>query len=243
MPAVAPPHADPTMTPFLHFANLLYLLAYLVRDILWLRVITVIAMCSMLPYYYCCTTDPQWAPIIWQVLFLAVNLAQIALLILERRPVFLGEEELALYRSIFPTLRPREFMKLLGIAEWKKARPGDVLLEQAKPVPALMLISSGRGVVNLDNRYVAEVLPGQFVGEMGFLTDHLASARVTAGGPTSYLSWPVAKLRSLLANAPELHVKVQAILGSDVVGKLRREGHAAAHPSAVATVLRQVGAE
>ena len=89
------------------------------------------------------------------VVFLAVNLAQIAVLILERRPVFLGEEELQLYRSVFPALRPREFMKLLSIAEWKKARPGDVLLEQAEPVPTLMLLSSGGGTVHLDDRYVA----------------------------------------------------------------------------------------
>jgi hypothetical protein len=231
------------MTTFLHFANVLYLIAYLVRDILWLRIIAVVAMISMLPYYYYSSGGPQWAPISWQTLFLAVNIAQIAVLILERRPVFLGEEELALYRSHFHTLRPREFMKLLSIAEWKKAKRGDVLLEQAKPVPALMLISAGYGTVNLDDRHVAEISAGQFIGEMGFLTNQAASARVVAGEPTDYLSWPVAKLRALLANSPALHVKVQAILGTDLVAKLRHDGHAVAHPSGIETVLRHAGAE
>ena len=42
-------------------------IAYLVRDILWLRIITVVAMISMVPYYFYCTLTPQWEPIGWQL--------------------------------------------------------------------------------------------------------------------------------------------------------------------------------
>src|SRR5262245_48971356 len=159
---------------FLHLANVLYLVSYLVRDILWLRVLTVIAIASMMPYYYWCHETPMYWPMSWQSLFLTVNLVQIAILILERRPVFLGDEELAIYRSVFRSLRPREFMKLLSVAEWKKAKPGEILLEQGKPIPALILISTGGGTVKLDGRHVAEIASGQFVGEMGFLTGQVA---------------------------------------------------------------------
>src|SRR6185436_11226924 len=126
------PRGPAAMNSFLHLANVLYLVSYSVRDILWLRILTVIAIVSMMPYYYC-QQVPLLAPICWQSLFLAVNLVQIGILILERRPVFLGDEELAIYRSVFRSLRPREFMKLLSVAEWKKAKQGEILLEQGKP--------------------------------------------------------------------------------------------------------------
>ncbi len=220
-------------TTFLHLGNILYVIAYSVRDVLWLRILMVAAMFCLLPYYFCCSTNPLYEPIAWQSVFISVNLFQIGLLILERRPVFLGEEEMRLYRTIFRSLKPREFTKLLSIAEWKKAKEGVVLMEQDKPVTELLLIANGRGSVEVDGRAVAEVVSHQFIGEMGFLTEQLASARVVTNIPTEYLAWPVEKLRLLFEQSPQIHVKVQGILGADVVDKLRKEGLIAAHPSRV----------
>jgi hypothetical protein len=230
------------MPHLIHLANVLYLASYSVRSVLWLRVLTVVAICCMMPYYLY-REAPLYDAMAWNAVFLVINVIQIALLILERRPVFLGEEEMHLYRTLFRSLKPREFTTLLSIAEWRKAKPGDVLLEQNKPVDALMLISNGRGTVELDNRYVADVTACQFVGEMGFLTEQCASARVIATSPTDYLAWPASKLRALLQATPVLHVKLQGILGADLVAKLRREAHSAAHPSGLFDALREAGAE
>ncbi len=224
---------------FLHLGNVLYLCAYSVRDILWLRILMVVAMFSLLPYYYCCSTTPLYEAIIWQSIFITVNLIQIALLILERRPVFLGEEEMRLYRTVFSSLAPREFVKLVGIAEWKHAKEGDILLRQDEKVSQLALISTGRAGVELDGRHIAEVGPSQFVGEMGFLTEEPASANVVARLPMDYLCWPVPTLREFLRDNPQIHVKVQGILGTDLVEKLRREGFSAAHPSKIMNMYQK----
>lgn len=228
---------------FLHLGNILYLLAYSVRDILWLRVLTVVATLCLIKYYFCCNETPLYAPIAWSSLFTFVNVVQIAILIVERKPVFMGEEELELYKTVFRTLKPREFIKLLSIAEWKRAQRGEELLQQDEPVRNLVLLSSGQGIVEVDGRPVAEVGAGQFVGEMGFLTDRSASARVVTSMPTDYLCWPVDKLRALLNATPHLHLKVQGVLGTDVVEKLRREGFSAAHPSKVMSMHRRAAAE
>jgi hypothetical protein len=220
-----------SMDVMLHIANVLFLLAYLVRDILWLRIITVIATASLIPYYFCCAVSPLYGPILWNSLFISVNLVQIVLLILEKRPVFLSDKEMQLYRTVFSALKPREFTKLLSLAEWRTAKPGEVLLEQDQPVQALLLISSGSGVVEIDGRRVATVTSGQFIGEMGFLSEQVASAKVAASAPTEYLAWPAGKLRTLLFTTPMLHVKVQGILGCDLVDKLRLGAMTAAHPS------------
>lgn len=222
----------------LHIGNVLFLLAYMVRDILWLRLLTVVATLCLMPYY-CVQRTPLYAPIFWCSLFTLVNIVQIALLILERRPVFLGEEELQLYRTIFRCMRPREFTKLLSIAEWRRAAAGERLLRQGESAPELMLIASGDGAVVIDDREVAKLADGQFVGEMGFLTNREASATVVVRTPTDYLAWPVAALRELLHESPALHQKLLGVLGSDLAEKLRREGPASAPPAGPPSGLTQ----
>ena len=212
-----------TYDAWLHVANVLYLLAYLVRDILWLRILTVVAALCLLPYYFCCSEHPLYAPIAWNALFTVVNIVQIALLILERRPVFLGEDELRLYRTIFKTLKPREFLRLMGVAQWKRASPGQRLMEQGDPVTELMLLAHGSADIEVNRNRIASVAAGQFVGEMGFLTNQRASASVIAAAAIDYLAWPAEELRVLLADSPQLHIKVHGILGVDLVGKIRRE--------------------
>jgi len=214
-----------------HFGNILYLVAYLVRDILWLRIITVAAIAAMLPYYYCCHSSPQYQPIAWCSLFVAVNLVQIGLLIWERRPVFVGDEELRIYREVFNSMTPREFVKLLSLAEWQKLADSEELLKQDQPVMALSLVSEGRGSVRIDDRHVASIGAKQFVGEMAFLTDAPASASVVAKSNLHVLSWPLDKLHPFLVDEPEIHFKLRGVLGTDLVEKLRHRGFATAHPS------------
>jgi CRP-like cAMP-binding protein len=224
----------------LHLGNILFVLAYLVRDIMWLRILTVVATLCLLPYY-CVQQTPLYAPIFWCSLFTMVNIVQIALLILERRPVFLGDEELHLYRTVFSGMRPREFTKLLSIAEWRRAAAGDKLLLQGEPSPDLILISSGGGAVVIDDRRVAELASGQFVGEMGYLTNRDASASVVANEKTDYLAWPVDKLRSLLSESPALHHKLLGVLGNDLAEKLRREaGTSVPHSDAPSSLTKSL---
>ena len=36
----------------IHAANVLYIFAFMVRDILWLRILTVVAAACLIPYFY-----------------------------------------------------------------------------------------------------------------------------------------------------------------------------------------------
>ena len=71
-----------------HFSNVLLLIAYSVRDILWLRWFAVAAAIANLPYYLAQTTV-LWPPVIWGVVFMLINLFQISRIYLERRPIVL----------------------------------------------------------------------------------------------------------------------------------------------------------
>jgi len=79
-----------------HFSNILLLVAYSVRDILWLRWFAVAAALTNIPYFLLQGTV-LWPPILWALVFTAINLYQIARLYLERCPVVLSEDEQKLY--------------------------------------------------------------------------------------------------------------------------------------------------
>jgi hypothetical protein len=59
-------------TLLFHLANALYLLAYLVRDILWLRLVTVLAGTALLTTFLL-QPSPPWAAIAWNLVFLIIN--------------------------------------------------------------------------------------------------------------------------------------------------------------------------
>src|SRR5208282_3769354 len=119
------------MLALIHVANVLYLCSYLVKDIFWLRALTVVAGLVLLSFYALQPT-PLWAAIAWNVLFTVINVYQLYLLFLERRPVALGEQEQRLYRLVFRSLTPREFLKLLALGRWEEAPTNERLVEPGR---------------------------------------------------------------------------------------------------------------
>ncbi len=125
-----------------HFSNLMLVVSYSVRDILWLRWFAVGAAVANLPYYLAQTTV-LWPPVIWGVVFMLINLYQIARIYLERRPVVLSPDEQQLYELGFKALRPREFVSLLLAGEWRDAALGDRIIVQGQAVDRISIPISG----------------------------------------------------------------------------------------------------
>src|SRR5678816_704623 len=112
-----------------HLSNVLLLVAYSVRDILWLRWFAVAAALTNIPYFLLQGTV-LWPPVLWALVFTAINLYQIARLYLERRPVVLSADERKLYDLGFQSLRPREFVALALVGEWRNAEPGERVVKE-----------------------------------------------------------------------------------------------------------------
>ena len=215
---------SPCVADMIHVANVLYLASYLVRDIFWLRILTVVAMCCLLPYFFTCGDEPLWAPIIWQGLFLAVNLFQIGLLVHERWPRALRDEERQLYDQVFSDLTPGEFVKLLGVGAWRDASAAETLVADGSVVQDMMVLHGGEAEVRKGDKVLARLQPGQFVGEMSVLTGHKAGADVVTPGHARLMSWPQKDLEAFLDKHPSVSFKVRGVLGRDVVNKLRAQG-------------------
>lgn len=208
------------MDLFVHAANVLYLASYSVRDILWLRALTVVAGATLMPFYYF-QPEPLMVPIYWNCLFLAVNGYQIYRLLLERRPVKLAEEEQRLYQMAFRTLTPREFVKLLALASWRDVTAGTTIIERGVDLSELFVLVDGTARVEVDEELIAELEPGRFMGEMSYMTGDAPTAAVLATSDARYVAWPQDELRKFLADKIDLRAALQNILGTDLVGKLR----------------------
>ena len=206
-------------SPLLHVANVLYLASYSVRDILWLRVLTVFAMLSLgWCYWSCAAYNALW----WQVAFLAINLFQIALLIYERRPIKLTDVQQRLHDGPLQPLSPRQVQRFTDKARWVTVEPGHKLLAEDQRLENLILLLSGDARVIAGGREIARISAGQFAGEMSFLTGGRTTAEVVADGTVMYAMWPESYVTGLMRRDHELGTALQAALGTDLVKKLLR---------------------
>jgi CRP-like cAMP-binding protein len=204
-----------------HFSNVLLLVSYSVRDILWLRWFAVAAALTNMPYFLLQPTV-LWPPILWAVVFTGINLFQISRIYLDRRPVVLSADEQRLYDLGFQSLRPREFLSLTLVGEWKSAAAGGKILLEGEPVSRVSIAIAGSAVVSRQGRVVGTLEPGHIVGTALALTGGPSPVDATFTEPARYISWPFASLREFADKRPDLRVTLQALVSRDLAGKLER---------------------
>jgi len=151
----------------------------------------------------------------------SINLFQIFLLMKERWPRALQGDERQLYDTIFSDLTPGEFVKLLGVGSWRNTVADEPLVADGTVVHDMMVLTAGDLEVRKGGNVLARLKPGQFVGEMSFLTGDKAGADVVSAGAAKLMSWPQEALEKFLAKHSGLSFKVRGVLGRDVVTKLR----------------------
>jgi Popeye protein conserved region len=142
-----------------HFSNVLMLVAYSVTNILWLRWFAVAAALTNIPYFLVQPTR-LWPPVVWALVFTTINLYQIVRIYLERRPVTLSDDERTLYDLAFRSVRPREFVSLVLLGEWKTAAAGDKVLMEGQAVSSICIAISGTVRVHREGRDVGVIDPG-----------------------------------------------------------------------------------
>src|SRR5438132_5336214 len=116
-----------------HLASMLTMIAYILKDILWLRLLTILSCIAGITFNYFVPATPLWSVIGWNVLFAAINIIQIAIIVRERSGIHFTEEEQELHETLFKQFAPFEFMKLLRIGKWSQAKSGDVLAVEQQP--------------------------------------------------------------------------------------------------------------
>jgi hypothetical protein len=182
-------------------ANGLYLVSYLLRDILWLRIVAVVAALTTMPYFII-REEPMYAALVWQAAFLGVNLVNSAILMRERQPVELTEEQRRLHTQVFSLFTARQMLRILRAGEWRDAESDETLIASGDTDMRLVLVIDGRLGIHRDGECLTHLSDGQFAGEMG------------------HIVWQRDRLQRLWQRQPELQRLFESTLSLDLVHKL-----------------------
>ncbi len=117
----------------------LFTVAYLVKDIIWLRAISIIGSFGFIIFNYYFPPEPIWLVIHWNTLWIAINSVQLLILIKERVFVNLTPEERGLHDSLLPTLSALEFDKILSCSKWRTVPKGEFIIKENDPLVQQLL--------------------------------------------------------------------------------------------------------
>ncbi|MEA2738940.1 MAG: hypothetical protein QOH05_2247, partial [Acetobacteraceae bacterium] len=146
-----------------NLSNIVFLVAFSVRDVLMLRILSFVGEGVILPYYYF-QNEKLWPPIFWSAAFMMVNAVRIAAVIFERRPVILSDREEKLYRVAFSSIDKQEFLRLVSLVRWIDCSPGEVILAEGQLVSHAIVVISGEFEAVLSSKTRIALRPGQLVG-------------------------------------------------------------------------------
>ena len=203
-----------------HLAFGLIAFSFLVKDIFWLRIVSILASLFSVFYNYLIPLEPMWLAINWNFIFIAVNLYHIAVILYEKREVKMDDKNQELYDTLFKEMTPVEYLKISRAAKWELVKSGQRIITQGMPVPDLYLIYNGTVDVIVDNEQIAELKDGEFVGEMSFLTEKVATATCKVKYDAQCLVWKQKEFKELLKRNPSLYFTIQSVLSSQVSDKL-----------------------
>jgi Cyclic nucleotide-binding domain len=212
-----------TINFFLNLANVILVVGYSVRDMLWLRLLAVASSLIALPYFFLQPT-PLRTPILWSILFAGINLYQSWRLYLERRPVKLTPEEEQLRRLAFPDLPPRKFLQALDLGVWTTEETGTRLIEKGKVLDTISLLVQGKVRIAQGERVLGELTTGDLLGSALLMTGVPAEVDAVVSEPVKAVRWDVATLQKYLDANPETRIAMLRHLSRDLAGKV---GHLA----------------
>jgi CRP-like cAMP-binding protein len=206
---------------FLHIANIVLVIAYSVKDIMWLRIFALSASLIGLPYYYFQTTV-LWEPIGWSAVFMTINGYHVCRLWLERRSVNLTPDEARLYDLTFFPLARRRFRDLARLGYWDDLKAGDVLIRPDRPAEHVAVPLSESIDVRVGEQILGRFAAGAIVGAGAFFDPHRMQFEAVAGEPCRILRVPIDAIRRHAERDDQLARTLERIARDDLARKLEQ---------------------
>jgi len=204
-----------------HLSYVLIAVSYFLTQIFWLRVAAVAGLALEIVYFMI-TKQSFTTGLPWDVVFILINLYELALLLRERAQSRLPGDDAFLLRRAFEGLDDIQIAKLLRAADWRSFAVGDVITRQDAPVDALYFILSGRAKVEVDGQVLAHLESGAFIGEIAYLTGNLATAKVTIEEQARLLAFSRMRMAKVTAGDRQINGILYQVLGRDLAQKMRQ---------------------
>ena len=203
----------------INVANLIFLGAYLVKDILWLRILSIAGSVVILPYYYF-QIETLWAPIAWTFAYMVIHGVRTWGIIQERRPVDFLPEEDKLYKSTFPNLSAHEFKKILTLGKWADLDGGYKVLTEGNPAETLTAVLTGQIEARKGDRLLGTYDSGDFVGLGCIMADTTEFCDAIVTRPARVMHWTYPDLKKILDSDQDLALALRKTAGSALAAKL-----------------------
>lgn len=204
-----------------HVSNVMLLISYSVRNILWLRWFAVASAVIEIPYYLG-QTNVLWPPVAWGVVFIFINLYQIAHIYWRRRSIVLSAEEQSLYNMGFQTIRRRDFVSLIVAGQWKEAAAGDRILTQDAPLKEIYISIEGTVDARCGGRTIGQFRPGQVIGLALAFTGDPSPIEAAFAERGRYIVWEVGEIRKFLEKRPELRGALNDLVNRELSQRAER---------------------
>ncbi|MEP3225750.1 MAG: cyclic nucleotide-binding domain-containing protein [Parasphingorhabdus sp.] len=204
----------------IHFGAVFYIVAFLIRDEMKLRLMVLAGSAFYLLYYYLFPDIPLWDAIFTTFILVAANLVILFRIAMERTVFALSAEDKKLFES-FDGFSPGQFRQLLKIARWSTAETLLPLASENQPLTNLYFLIDGAVVIKKGDK-TFQLEPDNFIGEIAFVLDRAPSADVTALPGARLVHWEAAQVTKLMKKSPAFQNAIMALLSRDLAEKLAK---------------------
>lgn len=155
-----------------------------------------------------------------QVFFICVSIYGIARLYILRHMMGFSVDESAFLKYALPDIEKEFARPLVKLGVWSDAKPGEVLIQEGRPVEHLVYLADGEAEVSLNNRVVATANKRSLLGEVTCIDGGAANATVTISQPSRLMRIDASKLRQQLKIEPELRSHLERCFKIGIAEKL-----------------------
>jgi hypothetical protein len=220
----------------IYVAQLAYFLTFLsfaVRNVAWLRSGAILASAAAIYYSFNASNEPLWIPILWNLLFIIVNIVHLALSRWRSRDVKLDVLEDFLAKTVLSNFPPAEVRSFVALASEGTLSAGAKMIQAGTKIEHLFCILKGKVAIIAKGKKIAELGPGRFVGEMSLLTRSQTRADVDVESDLRVLVWTHENIEGWVnSDASRLGI-LQTALGTQVVEELLRNQSQSAAEQAI----------
>lgn len=200
-----------------HVGASIILIGYGVRDQIVLRIMVILGTLFYVAFYLSMDT-PLWSSLLWNALFISINIFMIIKLYRDRIVGKMSYNEQTMFRFLH-NLNPGEFRKIRNAGIIKTTDSRSRVCDKRKKNNRLYLILDGAAEVLLPNKNVV-LGAGAFIGEISFLNREKSSADVFLLPNTTYVVWEYDHLEELFRKNNHIKNCLNYLIAQDVTRKL-----------------------
>lgn len=224
---------DPVIL-FGHFTYLLLIISMLMRRMVALRLLAVASGLAKIVYRAVFVLDP--VSVLWETIFVIVNVVQLVLIWYYEHHHRFSEEHEHFARNMPADVDRSALKRLLDLSDLQRFPADAILTREGDAVTRLLYVADGIVKIEHGGRVVAICGPGDYIGELSYLSGNAASATAVVVKPVRVLSFEQSRLAAAIKVDVPLRRALESALNRNLAGKLVRanETGALAEPGATA---------